>query len=137
MNINTYSTIKEMKGRFLNMERVKKKIWKVLLMIPVLLLFSGSVLVCQASEIEATTESTTETSIAASQEAATEEPTTEEQTTEARKATPGNAWSSTIIGKIDDTPKTLDDIYVVAFWTLLFLGIQVLINLFEFIFNAF
>lgn len=136
MNINTYLTIREMKGRFLNMERVKKKIWKVLLMIPVLLLFSSS-LVCQASEIEASTEVTTETSTAASQEAATEEPTTEEQTTEARKATPGNAWSSTIIGKIDDTPKTLDDIYVVAFWTLLFVGILTLLVLFVFIFNAF
>lgn len=132
MNINTYSTIREMKGRFLNMERVKKKIWKVLLMIPVLLLFSGSVLVCQASEIEATTESTTETSIAASQEAATEEPTTE-----TRKATPGDAWYSSIMGKTDDTPKTLDDIYVVAFWTLLFVGILTLLVLFVFIFNAF
>lgn len=136
MNINTYSTIREMKGRFLNMERVKKKIWKVLLMIPVLLLFSSS-LVCQASEIEATTEATTKTSTAASQEAVPEEPTTEEQTTEARKATPGNAWSSTIIGKIDDTPKTLDDIYVVSFWTLLFVGILTLLVLFVFIFNAF
>lgn len=105
-------------------------------MIPVLLLFSSS-LVCQASEIEASTEVTTETSTAASQEAATEEPTTEESTTEARKATPGDAWYSSIMGKTDDTPKTLDDIYVVAFWILLFLGIQVLINLFEFIFNAF
>ena len=119
------------------MERVKKKIWKVLLMIPVLLLFSGSVLVCQASEIEAIAESTMETSTAASQEAATEEPTTEEPTTEVRKATPGDAWYSSIVGKTDNTPKTLDDIYVVAFWILLFLGIQVLINLFEFIFNAF
>ena len=91
----------------------------------------------QPERIEATTESTTETSIAASQEAATEEPTTEEQTTEARKATPGNAWSSTIIGKIDDTPKTLDDIYVVSFWTLLFVGILTLLVLFVFIFNAF
>ena len=137
MSINTYSTIREMKGRFLNMERVKKKIWKVLLMIPVLLLFSGSVLVCQASEIEATAESTMETSTAASQEASTEEPTTEEPTTNVRKATPGDAWYSSIVGKTDNTPKTLDDIYVVAFWILLFLGIQVLINLFEFIFNAF
>lgn len=136
MNINTYLTIREMKGRFLNMERVKKKIWKVLLMIPVLLLFSSS-LVCQASEIEASTEVTTETSTAASQEAATEEPTTEESTTEARKATPGDAWYSSIMGKTDDTPKTLDDIYVVAFWTLLFVGILTLLVLFVFIFNAF
>lgn len=136
MSINTYSTIREMKGRFLNMERVKKKIWKVLLMIPVLLLFSSS-LVCQASEIEASTEVTTETSTAASQEAATEEPTTEESTTEARKATPGDAWYSSIMGKTDDTPKTLDDIYVVAFWTLLFVGILTLLVLFVFIFNAF
>lgn len=97
-------------------------------MIPVLLLFSGSVLVCQASEIEATTE----TSTAASQEAATEE-----TTTEARKATPGDAWYSTIIGKVDDTPKTLDDIYIVSFWTLLFVGILTLLVLFVFIFNAF
>ena len=136
MSINTYSTIREMKGRFLNMERVKKKIWKVLLMIQVLLLFSSS-LVCQASEIEATAESTMETSTAASQEAATEEPTTEESTTEARKATPGDAWYSSIMGKTDDTPKTLDDIYVVAFWTLLFVGILTLLVLFVFIFNAF
>ena len=119
------------------MERVKKKIWKVLLMIPVLLLFSGSVLVCQASEIEATAKSTMETSTAASREAATEEPTTEESTTEARKATPGDAWYSSIMGKTDDTPKTLDDIYVVAFWTLLFVGILTLLVLFVFIFNAF
>lgn len=132
MSINTYSTIREMKGRFLNMERVKKKIWKVLLMIPVLLLFSGSVLVCQASEIEASTEVTTETSTAASQEAATEEPTTE-----TRKATPGDAWYSSIIGKTDNTPKTLDDVYLLAFWTLLVHMIMVLIILFEFIFNAF
>lgn len=137
MNINTYLIIKEMKGRFMSMERVKKKIWKALLMIPVLLLFSGSALLCQASEIEVTTESTTETSTAASQEAATEEPTTEVPTTEARKATPGDAWYSSIVGKTDNKPKTLDDIYVVAFWILLFLGIQVLITLFEFIFNAF
>lgn len=136
MSIDTYSTIREMKGRFLNMERVKKKIWKVLLMIPVLLLFSSS-LVCQASEIEATAESTMETSTAALQEAATEEPTTEESTTEARKATPGDAWYSSIMGKTDDTPKTLDDIYVVAFWTLLFVGILTLLVLFVFIFNAF
>lgn len=131
MNINTYSTIREMKGRFLNMERVKKKIWKVLLMIPVLLLFSSS-LVCQASEIEATTEATTKTSTAVSQEAVPEEPTTE-----TRKATPGDAWYSSIMGKTDDTPKTLDDIYVVAFWTLLFVGILTLLVLFVFIFNAF
>ena len=125
-----------MKGRFLNMERVKKKIWKVLLMIPVLLLFSSS-LVCQASEIEASTEVTTETSTAASQETATEEPTTEEPTTEARRATPGDAWYSSIIGKTDNTPKTLDDVYLLAFWTLLVHMIMVLIILFEFIFNAF
>ena len=131
MNINTYSTIREMKGRFLNMERVKKKIWKVLLMIPVLLLFSSS-LVWQAAEIEATTEATTKTSTAASQEAVPEEPTTE-----TRKATPGDAWYSSIMGKTDDTPKTLDDIYVVAFWTLLFVGILTLLVLFVFIFNAF
>lgn len=106
-------------------------------MIPVLLLFSGSVLVCQASEIEASTEVTTETSTAASQEAATEEPTTEESTTEARKATPGDAWYSSIIGKTDNTPKTLDDVYLLAFWTLLVHMIMVLIILFEFIFNAF
>ncbi len=133
MSINTYLIIKEMKGRFMSMERVKKKIWKALLMIPVLLLFSGSVSVCQASELE----TTTETSTAASQEAATEVSTMEESTTEARKATPGDAWYSSIVGKTDNKPKTLDDIYVVAFWTLLFLGIQVLITLFEFIFNAF
>lgn len=128
MSINTYLTIREMKGRFLNMERVKKKILNVLLMIPVLLLFSGSVLVCQASEIGATTE----TSTAASREAATEEPTTE-----TRRATPGDAWYSSIIGKTDDTPKTLDDIYVVEFWTLMFVGILTLLVLFVFIFNAF
>lgn len=115
------------------MERVKKKIWKALLTIPVLLLFSGSVSVCQASELETTTEISTE----AFREAATEVSTTEESTTEARRATPGDAWYSSIIGRTDNTPKTLDDIYIVAFWTLLFLGIQVLITLFEFIFNAF
>ena len=94
-------------------------------------------LVCQASEIEATTESTTETSTAASQEAATEETTTEEPATEVRKATSGDAWYSSIIGKTDDTPKTLDDIYIVSFWTLMFVGILTLLVLFVFIFNAF
>lgn len=94
-------------------------------MIPVLLLFNP-LHVCAAVEAAEGGEAT-----AAATEAVTE------VTTEEEKATPGDAWYSSIVGKTDNTPKTLDDIYVVAFWILLFLGIQVLINLFEFIFNAF
>ena len=92
----------------------------------------------ETSTVETTTGETVETSTdETTMPETTVEPTTEEPTTEVRKATPGDAWYSSIVGKTDNTPKTLDDIYVVAFWTLLFLGIQVLINLFEFIFNAF
>lgn len=121
-NINTYSTIKEMKGRFLSMEKVKRKIWKVLWMIPVLLLFSSS-LVCQASEITKV-----------SQKVTTEESTMEESVN-AQKATPGDAWYSGITGKIDDTPKTLDDIYVVLFWILVVVVLYVMAEAFIWIVN--
>lgn len=99
---------------------------KILLMIPALLLFSGSALVCQASEFEATTETTT----AASQEAATEEPTIE-----VRKATPGDAWYSGIVGKTDTSPKTLDDIYIVLFWILVVVVVYVMAKAFIWIVN--
>lgn len=125
-NTNTYLTIKEMKGHFLNMKKAKRKILKVLLMIPVLLLFNGSVLVCQASEVEATTK--------ASQEAMTEESTTEEPAN-TRKATPGDAWFSGITGKTDDTPKTLDDIYIVLFWILVVVVLYVMAKAFIWIVN--
>ena len=115
----------------MNMAKAKKKILKVLLMIPVLLLFSGSALVCQASELETTTEATT----AASQEAATEEPITEEPTTEVRKATPGDAWYSGIVGKTDTSPKTLDDIYIVLFWILVVVVVYVMAKAFIWIVN--
>lgn len=121
-NINTYSTIKEMKGRFLSMEKVKRKIWKVLWMIPVLLLFSSS-LVCQASEITKV-----------SQKVTTEESTMEESAN-AQKATPGDAWYSGITGKTDDTPKTLDDIYVVLFWILVVVVLYVMAEAFIWIVN--
>lgn len=121
-NINTYSTIKEMKGRFLSMEKVKRKIWKILWMIPVLLLFSSS-LVCQASEITKV-----------SQKVTTEESTMEESAN-AQKATPGDAWYSGITGKTDDTPKTLDDIYVVLFWILVVVVLYVMAEAFIWIVN--
>lgn len=121
-NINTYSTIKEMKGRFLSMEKVKRKIWKVLWMIPVLLLFSSS-LVCQASEITKV-----------SQKVTTEESTMEEPANN-RKATPGDAWFSGITGKTDDTPKTLDDIYIVLFWILIVVVLYVMAKAFIWIVN--
>ena len=107
------------------MKKVKRKIWKVLLMIPVLLLFSSS-LVCQASEVEATTKT--------SQEAMTEGSTTEEPAN-TRKATPGDAWFSGITGKTDDTPKTLDDIYIVLFWILIVVVLYVMAKAFIWIVN--
>ena len=110
----------------MNMAKVKKKIWKLLLMIPALLLFSGSALVCQASALEATTE----TSTAASQEIATEEPTTE-----VRKATSGDAWYSGIVGKKDDAPKTLDDVYIILFWILVVVVVYVMAKAFIWIVN--
>lgn len=125
-SINTYLIIKEMKGHFMNMAKAKKMILKILLMIPALLLFSGSALVCQASELEATTETTT----AASQEAATEE-----STIEVRKATPGDAWYSGIVGKTDTSPKTLDDIYIVLFWILVVVVVYVMAKAFIWIVN--
>lgn len=115
----------------MNMAKVKKKIWKLLLMIPALLLFSGSALVCQASALEATTE----TSTAASQETATEEPITEEPTTESQRATPGDAWYSGIVGKTDTSPKTLDDIYIVLFWILVVVVVYVMAKAFIWIVN--
>ncbi|MDD6464942.1 MAG: hypothetical protein PUF75_03280 [Coprococcus sp.] len=104
------------------MEKVKRKIWKVLWMIPVLLLFSSS-LVCQASEITKV-----------SQKVTTEESTMEESVN-AQKATPGDAWYSGITGKIDDTPKTLDDIYVVLFWILVVVVLYVMAEAFIWIVN--
>lgn len=108
------------------MAKAKKKILKVLLMIPVLLLFSCSVLVCRATEIETIPEASTE----ALQEAATEE-----STTEVRKATPGDAWYSAIVGKEDNAPKTLDDVYAVLFWILVVVVVYVMAKAFIWIVN--
>lgn len=87
-----------------------------------LLLFS-SPLVCQASEITKV-----------SQKVTTEESTMEESAN-AQKATPGDAWYSGITGKTDDTPKTLDDIYVVLFWILVVVVLYVMAEAFIWIVN--
>lgn len=87
-----------------------------------LLLFSSS-LFCQASEITKV-----------SQKVTTEESTMEESAN-AQKATPGDAWYSGITGKTDDTPKTLDDIYVVLFWILVVVVLYVMAEAFIWIVN--
>lgn len=80
-----------------------------------------------ASELDAT-EITTE---------ATTETTTEVITeTAAKVATPGDAWYTTLIGSPDQTPKTLDDIYVLLHWILIFLVVFIVCVAFIFIYNC-
>lgn len=90
---------------------------------PVLLLFN-SLHVCAAVEAVAGGEAT-----AAATEAVTE------VTTEEEKATPGDAWYSSITGVNDDQPKTLDDVYQLEYWILLVLLGYVMSRAFIFIFN--
>ena len=105
------------------MKKRKKKICKILLMMPVLLLFN-SLHVCAAVEAVAGGEAT-----AAATEAVTE------VTTEEEKATPGDAWYSSITGVNDDQPKTIDDVYLLVFWVLVVLVVYVISRAFIFIFK--
>lgn len=76
----------------------------------------------------------------ATTEAATE--TTTEVTTEVTSETavkvvaPGDAWYTTLIGSPDQTPKTLDDIYVLLHWILIFLVTFIICVAFVFIYNC-
>lgn len=101
------------------MEKVKKKIWKVLLMIPVVLLFNCSLPV-SAAEMDSPANITSEVEAEAADQ----------------KATPGDAWFSSITGVADTSQKTLDDIYLVCFWILLILAVYVIFKAFVFIFNC-
>ena len=64
---------------------------------------------------------------------ATTEVTTE---TAVKVATPGDAWYTTLIGSPDQTPKTLDDIYVLLHWILIFLVTFIICVAFVFIYNC-
>lgn len=80
-----------------------------------------------ASELDATnatTEATTET---------TTEVTTE---TAVKVATSSDAWYTTIVGSPDQTPKTLDDIYILLHWILIFLVVFIVCVAFIFIYNC-
>lgn len=84
-----------------------------------------------ASELDATNatiEATTETTTEVTTEVATE--------TAAKVATPGDAWYTTLIGSPDQTPKTLDDIYVLLHWILIFLVVFIVCVAFIFIYNC-
>mgnify|MGYP000795898883 FL=1 len=84
-----------------------------------------------ASELDATNatiEATTETTTEVTTEVATE--------TAAKVATPGDAWYTTLIGSPDQTPKTLDDIYVLLHWILIFLVTFIICVAFVFIYNC-
>ncbi len=110
----------------MSMRKLKKKIYKVLLMIPVLLLFSP-LHVCAAGEAAAGED--------APSAASTETEISTEHITEEQKATPGDAWYSSITGLKDDQPKTLDDVYQLEYWILLVLLVYVMSRTFLFIFN--
>lgn len=84
-----------------------------------------------ASELDATNatiEATTETTTEVTTEVATE--------TAVKVATPGDAWYTTLVGSPDGTPKTLDDIYVLLHWILIFLVTFIICVAFVFIYNC-
>ena len=69
----------------------------------------------------------------------TSEATTEamtEVTTEAKVATSGDAWYTMFVGSPDQTPKTLDDIYVLLCWILIFQVVFIICVAFIFIYNC-
>ena len=80
-----------------------------------------------ASELD-----TTEATTAASAEVTTE--VTTEAT--AKVATSSDAWYTTLVGSPDQTPKTLDDIYVLLHWILIFLVVFIVCVAFIFIYNC-
>ena len=96
-------------------------------MMSVIVLFNCMPVV--ASELD-TSEATTE----AMTEATTE--TTTEVTTEAKVATSGDAWYTMFVGSPDQTPKTLDDIYVLLCWILIFQVVFIICVAFIFIYNC-
>ena len=57
------------------------------------------------------------------------------EATEEEKATPGDAWYSSITGVNDDQPKTIDDVYLLVFWVLVVLVVYVISKAFIFIFK--
>ncbi len=84
-----------------------------------------------ASELDtsnATTEAATETTTEVTTEVTSE--------TAVKVATPGDAWYTTLIGSPDQTPKTLDDIYVLLHWILIFLVTFIICVAFVFIYNC-
>jgi len=66
---------------------------------------------------------------------ATTEATTE-VTTEAKVATSSDAWYTMFVGSPDQTPKTLDDIYMLLHWILIFLVTFIICVAFVFIYNC-
>ena len=102
----------------------KKKIWKVLLTISIIVLFNS--VPALASELVPNTETITEITTEVIPEVTTE-------TT--MVATPGDAWYTTLPGFTDTTPKTLDDIYKVFFWILVVNVVGGACVTFVFIFN--
>ena len=64
---------------------------------------------------------------------ATTEVTTE---TAVKVATSSDAWYTTLVGSPDQTPKTLDDIYILLHWILIFLVVFIVCVAFIFIYNC-
>jgi hypothetical protein len=113
----------------MNMKKCKKKILNLLLMMLTIVLFNC--IPVSASELDATNatiEATTETTTEVTTEVATE--------TAVKVATPGDAWYTTLVGSPDGTPKTLDDIYVLLHWILIFLVTFIICVAFVFIYNC-
>lgn len=97
-------------------------------MLTIVLFSSVSVTASELDTTEVATEATTE---------ATTETTTEVTTELVEKvATSSDAWYTTLVGSPDQTPKTLDDIYVLLHWILIFLVTFIICIAFIFIFNC-
>lgn len=94
------------------------------MMLTIVLFSSVPVAASELDTTEATTEAITET---------TTEVTTESV---AKVATPGDAWYTTLVGSSDQTPKTLDDIYILLHWILIFLVVFIVCVAFIFIYNC-
>lgn len=92
------------------------------MMLTIVLFSSVPVAASELDTTEATTEATTEV--------------TTEATTEAKVATSSDAWYTTLVGSPDQTPKTLDDIYVLLYWILIFQVVFIICVAFIFIYNC-
>ena len=88
-----------------------------------------------ASEVD-TTNATTEATTEARTEKNTKVAADSTTETAVKIATPGNAWYSNFVGSPDQTPKTLDDIYVLLHWILIFLVTFIICVAFVFIYNC-